>query len=58
MMLHLCGSFFADDKGAEIAELGVVLALVIAISIAIMTSVGISLEYDYLISIARSLWSW
>ena len=40
MVMELSKRFFRDEKAAEVTELGIVLALVVAASVAILALIG------------------
>ena len=40
MVMELSNRFFRDEKAAEVTELGIVLALVVAASVAILALIG------------------
>ena len=40
MVMELSKRFFRDEKAAEVTELGIVLALVVAASVAILAAIG------------------
>ena len=40
MVMELSKRFFRDEKAAEVTELGIVLALVVAASVAILLPIG------------------
>ena len=47
MVMELSKRFFRDEKAAEVTELGIVLALVVAASVAILFSIGGKIQAAY-----------
>jgi Flp pilus assembly pilin Flp len=47
MVMELSKRFFRDEKAAEVTELGIVLALVVAASVAILALIGPKIQAAY-----------
>jgi Flp pilus assembly pilin Flp len=45
--LNLCKRFVADEKAAEVTELGIVLALIVAGAVAIIAAIGPKIKNAY-----------
>ena len=46
-LLHLGRRFLADDKAAEVTELGLVLVLIVAVAMASIRTIGIAVQSAY-----------
>ena len=46
-LLHLGRRFLADDKAAEITELGLVLVLIVVVAMASIKTIGIVVQSSY-----------
>ena len=46
-LLNLGKRFAADEKGAEVTELGIVLALIVALSITLIATLGTDVQTAY-----------
>ena len=45
--LNVVGRFFRDEKAAEVTELGIVLALIVALAVGFIVSIGQSVSTTF-----------
>ena len=50
MVMELSNRFFRDEKAAEVTELGIVLALVVAASVATLALIGPKIKAAYVLT--------
>ena len=46
-LFNLAGRFLADEKAAEVTELGIVLALIVAAAVALIKGIGLTVTNAY-----------
>ena len=52
-LLNLAGRFLADEKAAEVTELGIVLALIVAAAVLLIKGIGRTVANTYSAAIAK-----